>query len=299
MKTTPNYPTRTLLKLLLVPAFFLLFINCSENNSLEADTGLYSDEQAADAIASGVSQETGGATDQLSDLSALAGTDGLQKMVSGGLSLAKSNSDRIVSVDSSYDDTTGKWTISVNIERTIPQRNFSARFTRVYTVQYLKGGLFQKYYVSNGDTANTIKFNIVEGSGSIQSLRLKHKLNSLSAAWVATNANQKVMAVAGTYSRAATDTFNTRRTEATIDYILSFNFAGINIPANDSDAVPALIAGTMTGDFIADMSLTRGDQTSERNVDQSFSVAFASQVFTLVINGGNYTANTITGEVDN
>ncbi len=298
MLSSKRTPLSILARGLMLISSLFLFINCDKNNSISAEDDLYTDEQAAEAIASGMASESGGAVDQMSDLSSLAGVEGIQNMADGAHSLAKKNGDRVTAIDTSYDESDGKWTIAVSIERAIPQRNFTAQFYRVYSVQYLKGGQYQKYYITNGDTANTIKFDIVEGAGSVQSLRLKHRLKSLSASWVATNANQRLMAVAGSYTRSAADTFTTRNTVSTMDQALTVNFAGISIPANDSEEVPALIAGVMSGDFVADITITKGEETSQKSVDRSFSVAFSSKVVKVVINGGEYTADTTTGELD-
>ena len=298
MLSSKRTPLSILTRGLMLISSLFLFINCDKSNSLSAEDDLYTDEQAAEAIASGMAAESGGAVDQMSDLSSLAGVEGIQNMADAARSLAKKNGDRVTAIDTSYDENNGKWTIAVSIERAIPQRNFTARFYRVYSVQYLQGGQFQKYYITNGDTANTIKFDIAEGTGNVQSLRLKHRLKSLSASWVATNANQRLMAVAGSYTRSAADTFSTRKTVSTMDQSLTLNFAGISIPANDSEEVPSLIAGVMSGDFVADITITKGEESSQKSVDRSFSVAFSSKVIKVVINGGEYTADTTTGELD-
>ncbi len=182
-------------------------------------------------------------------------------------------------------------------DRAIPQINFVASFSRTYTVQYLKEGAFQKYYITNGDTANTIKFNIVDGQGNINSNRLAHKLNSLSGSWVATNVQDKIMGVAGTYTRAATDTFTSRNAVKTFDYTLTLEFAGVTIPTKNSEEVPALIAGGMTGNFTADISITQGEETTEKSIDKTFAVLFAAKTFGLTLDGEEFTADTESGEL--
>ena len=271
-------------------------MNCSNNNGVSPSSDLYNDQDAADAVASGVATETGGATDQMSDLSGLASSEGVRSLSGSAALFAASTNSSVRSIDTLYNETDGKWTITIDFERNNPQRNMTSSFQRVYTVQYLKGGNFQKYYIANGDTANTIKFDIVSASGNMQNPRRKHLLKSLSGSWVATNANQKLMAVAGIYSRSAIDSVTARKHASVFDYTLSLNFAGISIPANNSAGIPALIAGGMTGTLTAGLSITKDGEMTEKNIDKSFSIGFSSRVFTVIINGNTYTADTETGD---
>lgn len=292
-----GFVKRSLKLIFIIFAALSFLISCNEDNGVSPsdNTLLSTTEDAAEAIASDIAKETGGVTDQMDYLSELASVDGMQNP---SLSLAKSSgTDQITSYDTVYNDDTGKWTITINYTRQIPERDFFAEFYRVYSVQFLYNGMPQKYYITNSDTAETINFDIVEGIGNIQSPRLTHKLKTLSGSWVATNANEKFMGVAGTYSRAAVDTFSTRNAVRTLDYSFTTTFAGIMVPTNNSGEVTTLITGGISGNFKADISITKGEQYFEESVERTFAIVFAISVFEININDDIYNADTQTGEL--
>lgn len=286
--------------MIVVLSFLMIFtmVNCSDDNSITSDTDLVSSQESAEAIASNISTETGGSSDQLVYLSDLADENGIENIINSSSNLAKSNSENIVSVDTSYNSSEGKWTITITRERTVAQRNLTSNFYHVFTVQYLKDGVAQKYFVSNGDTANTIRFNIVEGSGALQSNRLSHNLKSVSGNWTATVENN-ILAVNGSYNRAAEDAYIGVSTQRNFDFSLQLNFTGISIPTYNGEDLSVYVAGTMSGQFTANYSAVKNGETIEKNVDTSFKIKFtASKTFQIEVDGDEYDADIETGEIE-
>lgn len=291
--------TGILLASLVVFSAFLTIVGCSKNDVMAPDDGLYSSLDDAEAIANNIAEEPGGAIDQMSFLSDLAGEDGIENVAAAAAEkIAASTAEVITSVDTSYDEGAGLWTISISYERSNPTRGVSAGFTREYTVQFLKNGVAQKYFVNGSDTATTISMVIAEGTGEYHSNRLRHHLVDISGNWTAQNVNGAAMTVNGTYNRAASDTLLTRNATRTFNYSLSLQFAGISIPTGDGDDISQFIAGGMSGNYEAEISITRGGETYEQSVSRPFAVAFAFERFTLDIDGSTFTVDAETGELE-
>ena len=164
-------------------AAMLVLVGCNKETSTEPDpaTDLSANQDAAESIASGVAEETGGVMDQAADLAEFAQEDGFQK----GLDKFSSKSS-VSSIDTSYDASTGVWTITLNRERGNPNSGaFYASIYRLYNLQFLDGnGVPQKWYNTEGSIAETINFDIVEGSGRHTTFRLSQRLKLLNASLV-------------------------------------------------------------------------------------------------------------------
>jgi len=306
MNQNTNHLPGFLLRGFLLLTAMLVFTNCQKDDSVSPDSTLYSSEDAAEAIASNVSTESGGVTDQMSDLSDLATEDGIQNLASGysAGSFAKSSGEfsayesmKVMAIDSSYDEGAGIWTITIAFERSNPVRELSANFYRKYTIQYLTNSIAQKYFKVGETRADQIKFDIVEGTGELHSLRLDHSLKSLDGSWNA-NIGENSLTVAGYYNRAAADTFKTRKAVRTLDYELSLEFAGLVIPAGQGDDLQDYLAGAaMSGHISADITITKGDETEQKSIDKDFTVAFLAKIFKVTVDGDQYSADTDSGEL--
>ncbi len=97
MKFTHNSIKRFIGKGIALTLLPILFINCSDSDSVSSSSDLYENEDAAEAIASNVSTESGGATDQMADLSTLASEDGLDNL---SKSLAKTSGVKSINYNS-------------------------------------------------------------------------------------------------------------------------------------------------------------------------------------------------------
>ena len=294
-KKLKNFLIKSAILLLLV----FSLVNCKDENSVISSQDPYSSSDDAETIASGVSSETSGAIDQLSYLSDLASEDGVSNLAKTTSGLAKSIDEKVTSIDTVYDETNEKWIITISRERTISEKNFTSNYYHQYTVQYLKNGIPQKYFAANGDTANTIKFNIIEGTGTVQSNRINQNLESTNGSWVATITESNSMVVAGSYSRSANSTFTTTNATRNYDYSLSLNFSALSIPINYGDELWLYLAGSMSGQFTGEYSATVDGEQYQKSINKSFAIAFSKKlVYSITLEGEDFSADAETGELE-
>ncbi|MGH7493614.1 MAG: hypothetical protein ACREOO_14650 [bacterium] len=279
-------------------AVFIL-AGCDKNDPASSnENSTMATEDAAESIASAVGSDNGGAMDQLADVAELASIAGIQGQ--DGAALGKRN--EAADVDTSYDPGTGTWTVIISRERGNPDGPYYAAFSRTYTYQFLnKDGQPQKYWrVRNGgqvDTAYTIKFNIVEGTGTHRTPRLSQQLTDLSGAFTATGTNTPLITVNGTYSRSAVDTITTRNAVRTLDYTLSLNFIDIKIPRGTRSIYASQITGTITGNYTATATFQRGSLYSEKNIDRDFTITLGGGNARIRINGLDFVGDLLRGEL--
>jgi hypothetical protein len=292
-KSFKNIVTK-LMVLIFISGFLL---NCSENDNITSDP-VTSYKEEAEAIASNISSETNGAVDQLSYLSDLASNDGMSSLSKIVSNLNKSNTETISSIDTVYDASAGKWTISIVRERNVPQRNLISNYSHVFTLQYLKNGIPQKYFITNNDTANSIRFDIIEGFGTLQSNRIQQDLELTSGSWQATVTANNSLIVSGNYSRSANAIFTNVNATRSYDYSVSMSFAGVSIPINKGDEIWLYLSGTMSGQFIGEYSATVNGQQNNKSINKTFAIAFSKKsVFGITIESEDYSSDIESGEI--
>lgn len=277
-------------------AVFIL-AGCEKNDPVSSnDESVMATEDAAESIASALGSDNGGAMDQLSDLAELASVTGMQ----GEAALGKTGG--TAEIDTTYDPVTGTWTAVISRERGNPNGIPYASFSRTYTYQFLnKDGQPQKYWrVRNGaqiDTAYTIKFNIVDGTGIHRTRRLSQELKDLSGAFTATGTNTALITINGTYTRAAADTITTRNAVRTHDHTLSLNFIDVKIPRGRRSDVANQVGGTITGNYTATVTFTRGDLYSEKNINRDFTITLGGGDARIKMRGLDYLCDLLRGEI--
>ncbi|MHB1050500.1 MAG: hypothetical protein ACYC09_10505 [Bacteroidota bacterium] len=234
-------------------------------------------EDAAESISAAVGDESGGAVDNFADVMSAAGGGGFST------TLAKTGGDEIVTAGiPSYDSTTGWWTVTVDRSRS--NMMTSGSFQRVFQFQFRKNGVVQKLRIEGSDTANTMKFKIVSGSGHFIGPRVKHYLTDLKGAWTVTDLDKDTVTLNSdtTYVRTGVDSIITRNMQRTFTHTLNitsmtdvrgprFRFGRDNYATwrgNFSKAV----SGTLEGTFKATITFQNGDLYRERSIDRSFTV---------------------------
>lgn len=293
-KSLTNYLVKPAMLLLLM----FLLVNCKDENSIVLSQDPYNTSNDAEAIASGISSETSGTIDQLSYLSDLASENGISNLTKTTFSLAKSSGGDGTTVDTVYDEINSKWIITISRERTISEKYFTSNYQHQYTVQYLRNGIPQKYFILNSDTANTIKFSIVSGSGTAQSSRLNQNLINTGGSWVATINDNNSMVVAGNYSRSANASFTSVNAVRGYNYSLSLNFSGLSVPINKGSELWLYLAGSMSGQFSGDYSATVAGSQYQKSINKSFAIAFSKKlVYNITIEGEQFSADAETGEL--
>lgn len=270
---------------------------CQNDNPVSSNNSLNATEDAAESIASAVGADNGGATDQLSDVIELAGASGLQKPAE--VLLGKySEPNTIASIDTSYDPATGTWTLRLERERGNPNGIPYAEISRTYTYQFLnKNGQPQKYWKVGADTAYTIKFNIVEGTGTHRTRRLSQQLTGLSGSFTATGVNTRLVTINGTYFRSAVDTVTTRNAVRTLDHALNLTFTNVQGPRGSRLELSRKISGTVSGTYTAKVTFQRGESYGETTINRSFTINLGGGNANLNISGKNFEADLTSGEL--
>ena len=269
----------------------LIFSGCTKENTLEPDSrsAISANADAAESIASTVGEETGGLTDQVGDLFELTSSTGLAKS-DDALYLDKK--------EASYDSVTGVWTLILERERGQINGPNYALIKRTYTYQFLnKNGVPQKFYIVNGDTANTIKFNIVEAEGRHKTKRMSQELKDLQASFVATGTNTAMITVNGTYKRAASDTITTMRFKRTHDHQTELTIIDLKGPRGSRRNLSQKVSGTITGTYHAVITFDGPKGYSERTIDKTINIVIGEGESQINIGGQKYLGDLATGEM--
>ncbi len=269
----------------------LIFSGCTKENTLEPDStsAISANADAAESIASTVGEENGGLTDQMGDLFDLTSPTGLSK--SEGASYLDKK-------EATYDSVTGVWTVVLERERGNNNGMNYAFIKRTYTVQFLnKNGQPQKFYIVNADTANTIKFNIVEGEGRHKTRRLSQELKTLEGSFVATGTNTDMITVNGTYKRAAVDTITTMRFRRTHDHQIDLTIVDLKGPRGSRKNLSQKVSGTITGTYHAVITFDGVKGYSERTIDKTINIVIGEGESQINIGGQKYLGDLATGEM--
>jgi hypothetical protein len=235
--------------------------------------------------------------DQLSDVIELASVAGIRAQ-SEYLIGKYSAENAAAKIDTSYDPATGTWTLKLQRERGNPNGVPYAEISRTYTYQFLnKNGQPQKYWKVGADTAYTIKFNIVEGTGTHRTRRLSQKLTGLSGEFTATGVNTRLITVNGSYQRSAVDTVTTRNSVRTLDHTLNLTFTDVKGPRGLRGDVHRNLSGTISGTYDATVTFQRGDSYSEKTVNRTFTIELGNGDATLRIRGVRFGCDLLLGEL--
>ena len=279
------------LRLFLAAAFLVLvfFSSCSKEDGtspIENPTELTVNEDAAQSVASAVSEDNGGVTDQMNDLMDVAQSGGFDVMSKTG------------TVHAEYDSVNGLWNVTVIRERGLPTGTHYRYFERNYQVQFLNSsGEPQKRWLWEGDTATTINFDIISGEGIAITPHLSHRLKELNGSFVATDVNKEIITVNGTYHRSAEDTMLTRNAERTHDHTLDVTLTDIKGPRGLRRDRSKIVSGMVTGTYYAFITWIRGDAYREREVTKDISVTFGDGEARINVDGETYRSDVATGEL--
>ncbi|MCB9090436.1 MAG: hypothetical protein H6628_19225 [Calditrichae bacterium] len=291
MKKQLNY--RQLLALVLTLAMLLL-MGCNKDSMdpvADEPATLTASDDAAESLASNISEDTGGLTDQMADLLSLASNSGFAKLGQEGDAEA---------ISREYDPITGTWTILIERERSNPAGTHSASIYREYNLQFLNAeGEPQQFWLTNGDTARTIQFDIVEGSGEHHTPRISHYLTGLSGSFTATNVNTDLITINGTYFRSGVDTLTTNNLQRTMDHSLDLTVTDLTgprgiRPRNLSEA----LSGTISGTYHAFITWTRGEAYRETEINRTFTIVIGDGNTEIDLDGKRYSCNLQTGDIN-
>jgi hypothetical protein len=281
MKRTLTYFT-----LLLFGGIFIA--GCDKNSVESGDTSILY-EDAAESISAAMGDESGGAMESFADISAVAGGATIST------TLAKSSGENTVMTVSSppvYDALTGWWTVTIDRSRSGEYVKTSVQ--RVYQYQFQKNGVVQQYRITGADTANTLKFKIISGSGFFRGPKVHHNLTQLKGAWTVTKVDKDTVVINSdtTFVRSGIDSIITRNMTRTFTHTTTMNFTDVKGPrykasiVNWRDNFHHAVSGTVTGTFDATITFERGAAYKERSISKTFTITLGLGEGSLTINGG-------------
>lgn len=277
--------------ILLIASLFLM-VGCNKDTvepDLDVPT-LSADADAAESLASTVGEDNGGLTDQAGDLMSLATNDGFNQL---------GKTDDSESITREYDEDAGLWTVTLSRERGNPDDGRYALVERIYTVQFLnEDGQPQQFWNTDGDTARTIKFDIVEGVGRHITRRLSQQLTGLSGSFIATNTHTDLVTINGNYFRSAVDTVTTQNAVRTLDHSIDLTVTDLVGPRGSRRDLSQKISGTISGTYAAFATFTSGNGGyREREINRTFTINIGNGEAQIQVGGENYRSDIQSGEL--
>ena len=278
-----------------VVALVLFAWGCEKSTEPTTD---HATQDAAESIASAIGEDDGGVLDQLGDIALVCSPSGMQNLSmssSGDGSLGKGfgTADTLF-----YDAQTGYWTIEISRERNELFGLYYANFSRTYQVQFRnQAGQPQQFYVVGNDTARSVNFRILGGSGYARSPRWNHHLGDIVADWTVTNAHTNILTVNGTYGRSAIDTLFTYNGVRAADHSLEMTMVDITGPRGNRNNISVATSGELAGTYTGTVTFISGDVYGERNFTRTFTVTFNNGTATITVNGRSFTSDLKTGVV--
>ena len=240
-------------------------------------------EDAAESVSVDLSTETAGLLAQFCDVSLLASDEAFDTSV-------------FDSFDHTYDPATGSWTLSFSRAVNSVSGLSSGRYMRAYTYQYLDAsGAPQQYYISDGDTAQTITFKIHEGTGQIATPRLSQGLTAMSADWVVTNANQEVLTLNGSYDITTASTLTTAGAERVLTETKTYIVRDVTIPRASCFDLDDAVTGTIEGTYAGNVTFTRGMLYSEQSLTAEVFIEFVDGIAFIALGDVTYESDLDTG----
>lgn len=265
----------------------LFIIGCDKSTDPVVDSSVLF-EDAAESISAAMGDESGGVTESFADVMIAGGAGTL-----GSASPAMEGADLVTAGVPVYDSLTGWWSVSVN--RSLDNMLVQRSITREYQYLFQLNGNFQKRYIVNGDTATTLKFKIVSGTGYFNNARVSHHLTHLSGAWTSSDINKDTVTISldNIFVRSGVDSIKTRNLLRTHNSTLTIT--GVNVKAPRYRPLDhttwrnnfyRAISGTISGNYSATIAFQRGDAYKERSINRDFTITVGDGEGNLFFNGG-------------
>jgi hypothetical protein len=297
-------------RLMIVPAIatmLLLGSGCRKNSTAPVlDASVNASQDAAQSIANAVGEDNGGVTDQMGDIADATGSTGISANVglaSPEESLMKSVATVGDSVTKTFNAADTSWTVYVTRSR-VGLFGRQAGFTRTYYLKFVNhNGVAQPRYITTttpADTASTIIFMVLNGSGYTITRFVSTHLLSLSSDFTVTGTNTSTITVNGTFTRTGTDTIETATGERVLNYTLAATMQNVTRPRvpryTPGSTIKRATGGKITGTYTATVSVLKGDSYSERSFTKTFAVTFGDNTGSLDVDGTKFTCDLQSGE---
>lgn len=282
---------------LLALSLAALLAGCSSDDPISpADTTATVDKDAAQAVAADVATDSGGVTDQMNDVAMVLDALGGAKAMVPGHPDTSWVRDRFR--EAIYDSLTGTWTITVAREIGFPEGTPYHAMSRVFTLRLLNaGGQPQPFRVVGEDTATTAEYAIVSGTGVHRTLLREHNLNELNGSFTITGLDEDLLVINGSYHRDASHALEAPRFSRTLDGVLDAVLTDVTMPRVPRSTFCDAISGTITGTWVADITVTRGEDYSEQHVERDITIVLGGCEAEIHCGGGLFRAPLGTGQI--
>ncbi|WP_022834703.1 hypothetical protein [Salisaeta longa] len=286
--------TRRLVALLL--PLFLVVTACDSGAPTATDDFTVTSADAAEAVAAALGETTGGAIAEVED-------------AAGGVYHGDPSSlltSKAFSRDCDYDDANVWWTCTVDgsvgnnlrtlsIDRTVRLQFFDA-----------SGTPQPRYQTSDGQTAESLTYTILEGAGDFEGPRLagRYTINLNDAdpsQWTVANIDSDTLSVNGQRSHARFDSLTTARTIRIRNAQASSTFEDVVFVQGSG-----LHSGTIQGTYAAEVERTRDGESVTRSIALEYVAEIENGQATVTITGDGvrfngdaftFTTNLETGDV--
>lgn len=283
---------------LAVIASGMILAGCNKDNPVDsaASTAVYDD--AAYSISGAVGDQSGGATESFGDLLTLQSQGTLNEVspsADGGFEKTSADS-------GTYDQSTGWWTVSIS--KSFSGSRVTSSITRTYQYRFWKNDAeHQPFYVTNGDTAVTMEFKILSGTGSFETQRVSHHLSQIQGAWLATHINTDTVTITleENYIRKAVDTVTTPRATRIFDHTLTLTSVNVTTlrfkptvlhPFSQwRDHLADAVSGTISGQITATTTIIKGTNDHVKSIDKQFTITVGGGEGSISMNGAKYDCN--------
>lgn len=277
--------------------FVAVMFGCQKGTTEPTQEAPAVDNDVANAIVGALSEDGGGVADQLGDIANIASGSGLKG--SSSQFDVPYGTEGSAALDTVYDAATGWWTATLTRTR-IGLLSFNFIYRR-YQYQFLnKSGQPQRRYIvatpTGPDTAATINFAILQGKGYQRNPWRVHRLDSLAGQWTVTNANKAVFTVNGNYYRSGVDTLRLSDAERTHANTLSATLTNVTRPRYALGGTSDDISGTISGNYTASITFTKGDLYKERQVNRDFTITLSGENAQIGLGGRLYAAGWKNGD---
>jgi hypothetical protein len=289
-------------------AMLLVGSGCKKNSTAPVvAASVTSNQDAAQSIANAVGEDNGGVTDQMGDVADATGSAGISANV-GSVSLEGPLMKALTTVGDSvtkktFNASDTSWTVSVARNR-VGLLGRQAGFTRTYYVKFIdQNGVALPRYVTTttpADTASTIVFMVLNGTGYTVTRFVSAHLLSISSDFMVTGTNTSVIMVNGIFTRTGTDTVKTLIGERVLNYTLVADLQNVTRPRTPRYALvtrgPRATGGAITGTYTATVTVLKGDSYSERSFTKTFTLTFGQDTGSIDVGGAKFTCDLQAGE---
>lgn len=272
----------------MLAAIFLIAVGCDTGVSENEETLDSAKTDAAESIAVLQGEESGGLMEEVMSV--------FESAQDGSVDGSGKTSDFFFSRE--YDSDTGIWTVTRLIELGDPDAERYLYHKRVFEIQFRDSlGSPQVFYNTNGELAEEIEVTIVEGEGAFITPHIKAERVSVAGNFVATNADEEIVTVNGTYAHSGVHTLENENASRVLDFEMSANVIDLMGPRDDRRDLSEKVSGTVEGEYNALLTVERGDTTQETEIDFTFVIEIEEGVASITIEGDTFDSDVRSGEI--